>query len=80
MQQRRLEKEPSVVTPYLGAVGQGHNFILANRDLTLQVFSDFQLVWAVTVGGEGRRARDIWGIQLRRLFSFLIADSLFISY
>jgi hypothetical protein len=49
MQQRRLEKEPSYVVAYQGAVGQGHNFVLANRDLTLQVFVDFQLVWAVTV-------------------------------
>lgn len=49
MQQRRLEKEPSYVLAYQGSVGQGHNFVLANRDLTLQVFVDFQLVWAVTV-------------------------------
>lgn len=49
IQQRRLEKEPAYVLAYQGAVGQGHNFVLANRDLTLQVFIDFQLVWAVTV-------------------------------
>lgn len=49
MQQRRLEKEPSYVLAYQAAVGHGHNFVLANRDHTLQVFVDFQLVWAVTV-------------------------------
>jgi Bardet-Biedl syndrome 9 protein len=46
LQMRRLEKEPSCVHPYLGAVGQGHNFLLSYRDGTVQVFSDFSLVWA----------------------------------
>jgi hypothetical protein len=49
LQQRRLEKEPSCLQVFQGGVGMGHNFILANRDHTLQVFQDFQLVWAVTV-------------------------------
>jgi hypothetical protein len=49
MQQRRLEKEPSCLAAYQGGVGTGHNFVLAFRDLTLQVYVNFQLVWAVTV-------------------------------
>ena len=49
MQQRRLEKEPACIATYQGGVGGGHNFVLAHRDSTLQVYVNFQLVWAVTV-------------------------------
>jgi len=46
-QQRRLEKEPACIAAYQSGLG-GHNFVLAFRDLTLQVYVNFQLVWAVT--------------------------------
>ena len=61
IQQKRLEKEPCCFAKYAvggsastaGASSsqsndgsQGHNFILACRDGTLQVYSEFNLVWA----------------------------------
>jgi hypothetical protein len=52
MQQRRLEKEPACIAAYQGGGGGNHNFVLAFRDLTLQVYVNFQLVWAVTVSLE----------------------------
>lgn len=60
VQQRRLEKEPACIAAYqagAGGAGGGHNFVLAFRDRTLQVYVNFQLVWAVTVSvvtGAGR--------------------------
>jgi hypothetical protein len=50
IQQRRLEKDPSCLAKYPRSQGQGqgqgHNFLLACRDGTLQVFADFNVVWA----------------------------------
>ena len=51
IQQRRLEKEPCCFTKYAAgdaasANGPWHNFLLACRDGTLQVYSEFNLVWA----------------------------------
>ena len=51
IQQRRLEKEPCCFAKYVSgdaASGHGpwHNFLLACRDGTLQVYSEFNLVWA----------------------------------
>lgn len=48
IQQRRLDKEPACMCAYAAAPGMGHNFVVAYRDGTLQVYSDFSLVWAVT--------------------------------
>lgn len=47
MQQRRLEKDPACFAAYEAGLSGGHNFILAYRDHTIQVFTNFQLVWAV---------------------------------
>ena len=46
IQQRRLEKDPACFAKYKASTGNGHNFLLASRDCTLQVFVDFNVVWA----------------------------------
>lgn len=49
LQQRRLEVDPSCICVFKPTSTSGHNFILANQDKTIQIFSDFNLVWAAKV-------------------------------
>jgi hypothetical protein len=52
MQQRKLDIEPSCICPYKTNSNNAknkNNFLLALQDGTLQVFSDFNLVWAAKV-------------------------------
>lgn len=50
IQQKKLEKEPSCVVAYKSPSSRHkHNFLLANRDCTVQVFSGFGLLWASKV-------------------------------
>ena len=47
LQQRRLEVDPSCICAYTSP--QSSNFLLANQDCTIQVYSNFNLVWATKV-------------------------------
>lgn len=50
MQQRKLERDPSCMVAYRSATNKKlNNFLLACRDSTIQIFSEFNLVWAAKV-------------------------------
>ena len=49
LQQRLLDRSPACACSHRPGGAPYHNFIIANHDGTLQVFSQFQLVWAAKV-------------------------------
>mmetsp|Transcript_10029 Transcript_10029/g.8982 ORF Transcript_10029/g.8982 Transcript_10029/m.8982 type:complete len:941 (-) Transcript_10029:906-3728(-) len=47
IQQRRLETDPSCICAYrVSNNSYSHNFILSNYNKTIEIYKDFQLVWA----------------------------------
>ena len=49
LQQRRLDRTPTCACKYRSAASRIDNFLLASCDSTIQVYSRFNLVWAVKV-------------------------------
>ena len=53
MQMRRLEKYPMCIVAFTPESSTVSNFMVVNMDKSLQVFSDFTLVWAAMNPGSG---------------------------